>query len=435
MKIHFSLPTNEGFFSDYAALTPTLYKLGFLAQVISALTEVGVIYALIYSGLADFLPQYAHPIGIAGAILGTGFLEVGLRQFLPYSARAILYQRFGGLHLVMTAFIFAVTLGLVGSSGWLSFRGSKELVAAVAPAPQLGNPAQADSLYTSEAGAIEARYSAQQEASRGKFAALVNVERLNLQKYEQREQRTGRSYATTKQRITAKIATLEAQAAEEVATLEAAKGEELAAAHQRRTDGRQKVEAGNEEAKALAARKVDGWGLGLGYFTIFALFVLVLSIALNEVHKKGSGIEEKPLPNQYDFSQGIAAEFMGMASEKWNYYARAFIRRLAEATPEPPQPKEAPTLWEYSPELKRRPIGFKKPPEEEATQDGGSPSVNNATVITHGGHSKNCVHCGQQFTAKVSWQKYCSPACKEAFHASQHGGQRFNPGKFHKAKR
>lgn len=382
MKIHFSLPKNEGFFNDYATLTPTLYKLGFLAQVISAFTEVGILYALIFDGLKGFLPQYANYAAIAGALVGTAFLEVGLRQFLPYSARAILYRRFGGLHLVMSAFIFAVALGLLASSGYLSFRGSKDLVQAVGPAPKLESTAQADSLYRQEAGAIESRYSGQQEASREKFAALVNVERLNLQKYEQREQRTGRSYAATKQRITAKIAALEAQAAEAVAALEAAKGEELGSAHRRLMVGREKVEAGNEEAKAQAAAKVGRYGAGLAYFTVVCLFVLVLSIALDEVHRKGAGIESQALPTQYDFSQGIAGEFWAMASEKWNYYARAFIRRLADATPEAPQPKEAPTLWEYTPELKRRQIGFKpgSSPENSCAlystpkPDGGTPN-------------------------------------------------------------
>jgi hypothetical protein len=31
----------------------------------------------------------------------------------------------------------------------------------------------------------------------------------------------------------------------------------------------------------------------------------------------------------------------------------------------------------------------------------------------------------------VAWQKFCGPDCKEAFHAAKHGGQVFNPKKFH----
>lgn len=371
MKIHFSLPKDEGFFQSYATLTPTLYKLGFLAQVVSALTEVGILYALIFDGLKGFLPQYANYAAMAGAFVGTAFLEVGLRQFCPYSVRAILYRRFGGLHLVMSLFIFSVTLGLLASSGYLSFGGSKDLVEAVAPAPRLESTAATDSLYRQEAGDIESRYSAQQEASRAKFAALVNVERLNLEKYEAREQRTGRKYTTTKQRITAKIASLEAQGAEAVAALEAAKGEELASAHQRLTEGREKVETGNDEAIAQAAAKVGRYGNGLAYFTVICLFVLVLSIALDEIHKKGAGIEAQALPTQYDFSQSIAGEFWAMASEKWNYYARAFIRRLADATPEPPEPAEAPALYEYTPELQRRQIGFNQQGGNTRKSSGG----------------------------------------------------------------
>ncbi len=441
MKTIFSLPKDEGFFQSYAHLGPTLRRLGYIAQVISAATEIGVIFALAYATLKDFIPEYAAAAAWAVAILGTLFLEVGLRQFLPYSARAILYRRFAGLHLPMTIFIFAVALGLIGASGFLSFKGSRELVATVAPPPALGDPAQADSLYLSEAGSIQSRYAAQVEAINTQAAAAVKVEALKLEKYTGREQRTGRSYATTKERIRAKMAAIEADAAGQVAALQAAQGEELAAAHQRRTQGREEVETANNEAKAQAAAKVAAWGLGAGWFTLFALAVLIVVIALDEIYRKGAGVETQALPTQYDFSQSIAGEFMAMASEKWNYYARAFIRRLADGTPEPPEPGEPPTLYDYSPQMKRRQIGFQKPDDNNSSHSvsnasGGSHSVSNGSVSNaSGSHSKNCLHCGQAYQPRVSWQKYCSTQCKDAYHAAQHGGQSFDPKAYHKGKK
>jgi hypothetical protein len=57
---------------------------GYLAQAISALTEFGVIFSLIKSSLMEIFPDYATQWALLGAILGTLFLEAGLRKFLPF---------------------------------------------------------------------------------------------------------------------------------------------------------------------------------------------------------------------------------------------------------------------------------------------------------------------------------------------------------------
>ncbi|HRF39935.1 MAG TPA: hypothetical protein PK198_14190, partial [Saprospiraceae bacterium] len=137
MKFRFTLPTNEEFFQRYAGLIPTLSKLGYLAQVVSALTEVGILFALILNAVADIMPPgLATMTGITGAILATAFIEIGLRKFLPFSARQILNKRFAGLDLVMSVAIFTASLLLLTASGALSFYGSKETVAAVVPPAQ-----------------------------------------------------------------------------------------------------------------------------------------------------------------------------------------------------------------------------------------------------------------------------------------------------------
>ena len=47
--------------------------------------------------------------------------------------------------------------------------------------------------------------------------------------------------------------------------------------------------------------------------------------------------------------------------------------------------------------------------------------------------AKPCRQCGEYFRPKTTWQKYCSSDCRENFHAEKHG-QRFHPGKYHKAR-
>ena len=149
MKIQFSLPSNEDFFSRYATLRPTLSKLSIIAQIISALTEIGIIYSIIFSRVVDFLPMYATTIAMLGAMAGTAFLEIGLRKFTPYSIKAFIYKRFSGLDLAMTFFILLVNVGLLTASGYLSFKGSKELVG-IASKPKQETTIQADEAHKSQ---------------------------------------------------------------------------------------------------------------------------------------------------------------------------------------------------------------------------------------------------------------------------------------------
>lgn len=491
MKLQFSLPKNEAFFNNYASLVPTLRKLGYLAQVISALTEFGILYALIRASLKDLFPLVSGPAGIAGAILGVAFLEVGLRKFTPYSVRAILYKRFTGLHLVISVFVFAVTLGLLASSGFLSFRGSFDLVQQVAPAPQLATTTQADSIaaarkaeslatWERDSSTIANRYSPQIQATLAKYSALKAAERQRLKEWESRERMEGNRYSTQKAQIRGNLATLEARQAEEVARMEQDKGEALKSAQKAQKEAlaivattwqqeREEVEAGNRKAQDEAAGTVAKYGGGLAWFTLIALVIFVLAVSIEEIHRKGSGIEEFAQPNQYDFSESIIAEFWGMVSERWNYLARTWIRKQAAKTPPPPRPKPAPELWEAErPKLNSKtatqPQAEEESPyfwmfEQEFSRNGNglhhNGTVSNVAprVIIQpfrtpegdpletsssqplpqppGLAPKACLQCGQHYLPKVAWQKFCSSGCKETFHAARHGGKVFSPQKYH----
>ena len=392
MKIQYSLPKDEGFFGAYASLTPTLVKLGYLAQVISALTEFGIIFALVKGSLQDFFPAAAPVAGLFGAIVGTGFLEIGLRQFIPYSVRAILYRRFAGLHLFISCFVFVVTLGLLASSGYLSFQGSKELVKATAPAPKLASLAPVDSLAQQRKGEalaqwqkdsleVVARFSPALAAVKAKHEAQANQEALALRRWEARERTAGRKYGSQKAGIKARIAAIQATEAAEIAQMEGSKALALEAALKARNKAlegitaerqqqRQRLETKNAKAEATNAQQVKKYGGGLAWFTVICLGVLLLSVAIDEMHKKGSGIEEVALPNQYYFSQGILEEFFGMLSDKLNYHCREFIRRQAAKTPEPPAPEEAPTLWEISKQgMKRKAAGQQQAQPQQAAAE------------------------------------------------------------------
>lgn len=46
-----------------------------------------------------------------------------------------------------------------------------------------------------------------------------------------------------------------------------------------------------------------------------------------------------------------------------------------------------------------------------------------------------CLNCGGEYLQTVWNKKYCSEGCKIAYHAAQHGGQKFHPGKYHQTKK
>lgn len=510
MKVQYSLPKDERFFGDYASLTPTLVKLGYLAQIVSALTEFGVLYALVKGSLQDFFPDYAPLAGLFGAIVGTAFLEVGLRKFIPYSIRAILYKRFVGLHLFISCFVFAITFGLLRASGYLSFQGSKELVKMTAPKPKLESLGKTDSTLSVQKAEAFRRYSADSlevitrftpinSALKTKYSAQLQQERQQLARWEGK----GKTYRGQITAAKARISAIQAQEAAELASLEQDKAKRLEAALKARNKAlavieaeynqqRLKIEKKNNKAEASTESQVKNYGSGLAWFTVVCLLVLLFSVAIDEIHKKGSAIEEVALPNQYYFSESIAAEFWGMVNDKINYHLRAFIRKQAARTPEPPAPEEPPTLWEIAQQgmkrktpgqeagngqqeetgysslfegvfsrnghplqnghstgngthidnsattlteaQERRPIGFNLPLMQSVSNALHYEAPEVLTEVVEVDKSKKpCQHCETLFRPKTTWQKFCTIDCREAFHEAKHG-QPFKPGQFHKAK-
>ena len=370
MKIQFTLPTNEEFFNRYSSLAPTISKLSIMAQLISAMTEIGIIYSIILSRVIDFFPQYATAIAAVGAIIGTAFLEIGLRRFTPYSINAFLYKRFKGLDLAMTVFILLVNLGLLSASAYLSFKGSKELVKIAAPSPKLASTDKADVLYTTKQSNIQQAfksdsltiangYQKQIDAQHKKYDALIAQQQTKLNQYQRKEQRTRLSYTTRKESIKGTMAGLAAEKAQEIATLEAARAKELnqllsnRKEEVRTTEKRYAATIGdikkeNDLALSDATTTVANYGLGLGWFTILCLFVFVCATIIDQIHKRGSGVDAVAIPNQYHFSQSILDDLFCMVSDKWNYFTRSRIQGLADKTPPPPLPVAPPTLYDLT---------------------------------------------------------------------------------------
>ena len=370
MKRYKTLPKEQDFFDRYAFLINQLVKTSFLSQAISAITEIGVIFTIIYKSIADFLPHLALPFAIIGAIIGTALLEVGLRVLLPYSARVFLFKRWKGLDLLMSIVILIATIGLLYASGTLSFKGSQDAVKAVTPPPTIQTTSAADSIkanaqqtaqhyFINDSTLIAHRYNDLITAKQAAYSAKIKQAQAVFDKYEQKEKTTGRKYTTHKANAQIKKAEKEAELRTVLADLRAAKSNELAEIQDERKERIasaetlhksevQSIKNDNEAAEKEAEQKADNYGLGVGYFTLICLIYLVLVVVLDEAHKKGSDIYEKAEPSQYSFDPSIFSELAAALKERLNYWTRSKIRAFADSTPAAPLPSALKNLYDRS---------------------------------------------------------------------------------------
>ncbi len=359
MKIFKNLPKDSDFFNRYASLVPTLHKAGYLGQVVSALTEFSVIYAGVYASLTFFSPGVASWGALLGALLGVVIIELGLRKLLPFSVRAILYKRFSGLDLVMTIIIMVACAVLLGAGTFMSYHGSQDVVESLKPAPKVQGTGQAESkhaeasrralvTYRADSSEISQRYAALLEAQKLKFAADIGQVQGQISSIEAKE-RGGQRFSSAKSQARARMAELEAAKAGHLADLSTQQSQEMKAAADRRNHAqqsaqkdldqvKQKTNQVNEKTLADSERQTSRYKGGLSLFTIICHILLSVSIVVSEVHKKGSGIEEKVLPTQYDFSDSIWGELIHALSNRWNQVLRERIRQFEENTPPPPLP-------------------------------------------------------------------------------------------------
>jgi len=368
MKHLNTAPTNTGFFEVYAKLAKSIRKSGVFSQVVSALTEIGGIYAAAYSALLPIFPTFAMYVAGAVAIIGTAVIEFGLRVLTPHTVDAILYKRFAGLHLPMTIAIWLLTAVLIATSGLLSFRNSKLIVNEFTPEAEQVTTAKADSIHQQKtqtlaatwradsaliAGQYAERIAATEQAAKGKQKAA----KRELSNWYNKERRTGNSYATQKDRARQKLADLEAEGAAQIAAIKTAQAKELSEARQRhweavklaKSDHRAatgEIKATNQQAEAERAATVSGYGTGLGWFTVICLFVFTASIILDRIHRKGSGIEEKVELSQYDLNPGAITEALAAFRERWQYLVRNQITKFADRTPPAPLPTASNDLYD-----------------------------------------------------------------------------------------
>jgi hypothetical protein len=393
MKKRMSLPQNQDFFDRYATLTPTLYRLGWLGQVISALLEFGPLYAILRMGLQDITPTYAHPIALVGALVFTLFIEIGLRKFGTYSARSIVHKRYKGLDLAMTVIVILIFLTCALSSGVLSFKGSYDLteygmgnaqgLAVLDTAAHQEQLHQNYTQYQRDSNTLATGFAAQIQSTRNKYQARINALKSDIVYYQNRAKRKKKSYQSAIDKKNRVIERVKEQQQYFIDSLTHSQSAGLANLQNKRDSSQQAIMAvwtttqtdtkqSNETKTDKHNSKINRYGGFLGAITLIALAIVILSIFMQEIIHKGADMEEKALPNDYYFRESVWAELVNMLSDKFNYKLRNWIGKYSEKTPPPPPMQTPPTIYHIKNLRSQvKEIDLEVEEETEATGDSG----------------------------------------------------------------
>ncbi|MCB0652179.1 MAG: hypothetical protein KDC85_12960 [Saprospiraceae bacterium] len=371
MKILTSLPSNKDFFDTYAPLSGKIIWAGIFAQVVSGLTELGIIYTGCKQALSPLnLGAWEHLISAAVAIIGTATIEVGLRQTFPKAIDSILHARWKGLHLPISIFVWLLSIALMATSGILSFKNSKVIVENFTPEAESQTNHLADSIYQVEQTGFGTSFKQDSLLIEKTFKSKIDVTTVSFDKkidsqeraivgYENKEARTNRSYATRKDNVRQNIADLEAAKADTLAILEMNKANQLMAlntntqtalsqAKNNHLKAVTRVVNSNKQAETDRNNLVNNYGGGLGWFTVVCLFLFSVSVILNRIYRKGAGIEEKVQIEAYDFRPSALREWWSSIQERTNYLLHNKVKSFADATPPAPLPVQPGVLYDLT---------------------------------------------------------------------------------------
>ena len=213
MKIFYqppSTPEDKRFFNRYAALIPNLTFAGYLAQLVSALTEWGILYALLFTSLAPLWPEYATVASVGKATVGVAIIEIGLRRLLSFASRAVILKQWKGYDGGISAVVLVATLLLLGASATLSFTGSRSLVSAVATPPTLASSTASNKLADREGSLTKASWDKDEADVAESYAARITATRTStsgtIRRIQGRIDQLQAKERTSDQRYTTRIA-------------------------------------------------------------------------------------------------------------------------------------------------------------------------------------------------------------------------------------
>ena len=380
MKTFKSMPKETAFFDRYANLIHSLTRFAVVAQLVTGLTEIGIIYSLLYPSISDLAPSYAAIITTPLSILFASLLQVGLKKVFPYSVKAILYKRFKSLDLAFTIAVFVLTIALLIVSILLSYKGSHDIIdIAIQPPTEKTTTAtdstraaaerQANATFTTDSATIETKYLGKSEAIQSEYQSRASG-------YDAQAARAKGSIY--KAELIAKANGIKAELKTKLATLQSDKATEIEAkATERKTTinratdkndiATAQILSDNSEAKGKAIERKGRYKNYIGYFVLFSYTFFLIAFVLDEIYKKGAKIDETPQPHQRHFLPSLFAEWIEAIKARFDTWLRSKIYAFADKTKASPLPNALNSLYDFKADALKNVWVIESEPQEKKT--------------------------------------------------------------------
>jgi hypothetical protein len=463
MKLQKTLPQNVDFFERYAELISSLTSVATIAQAITGVCEIGILYGLITPSVTDILPpQYVGFCAMSIAVICAALLQIGLKKVFPYSIRAVLFKRFKGLDLWFTIGIFILTGAMLTASITLSWQGSKDIADFAISKPIEKTTLQSDSiksvnfataqrLFTSDSATIETKY-------KGKIEAIESDKMNEINTVERNAK--GKRATTLRAELATKLAKLKTDKATELEAKASERNKAMDKATDRNDSEAATIATDNTTAKNDITIKKSRYKSYIGYFTLMCYVFFLSVFMMNEIYHKGANIEIKPIPSQRHFNPSVLAAFMETVKEKIDVFFRTKIQNWADKTPPQPLPLSLSALYDFkadlltetvkiqttgkemkviklplkvheiaatatdeAPEKTQRQIGFMKHNDTNGKDETLTASVSKSVSTASVGSEKTriCLYCNVPYTYSIHNQKYCSEAHRVAAYEERTG--------------
>lgn len=480
MKTFKSMPHETAFFDRYANLIHSLTKFATVAQWITGMAEIGIIYSLLYPSFSDLFPSMANPLSITGSLFAASILQVGLKKVFPYSVRAILFKRFKGLDLAFSIAVFVLTIALLSVSVLLSYKGSHDIIdIAIAPPTEKTTVAtdstkaaterQANATFTTDSATIETKYLGKAEAIQSEYQSRIETAERQAANSRTASPAWSKELSAKangiKAELKTKLATLQSDKASEIE----AKATERKATINRATDKNDQATAqilsDNNESKTKTTERKGRYKNYVGYFTLFCYVFFLIAFILDEIYKKGAKIDETPMPHQRHFLPSLFAEWVEAIKARFDTWLRSKIYAYSDKTKASPLPNALNSLYDFKADTlknvwtiesepqetkviklpskplriaakateemgvtkivggaekqeKRYTIGFKK----EASNDSNDTENSTITKIVGGTEmTGQCPNCMKSFTKNHKKHTYCTDECRVQFWEKANG--------------
>lgn len=416
-KTFHSTVKDQDFFSKYQNVVSALRKIRTPTQIISGLTAVGVLYFWSLSAMADYLPEQVAPIAASiVAFLIALMIEIVLRVSVGKSFQQILYKRFTGLHLLMSIIIFLLALAALTASGLTSFKGSKRVVREFKKPPVLQTTNLQDStnnvntsdiwrLFRNDSTNIASRFNDRLTASATAHNAGIEAEESKLKLVKKLPSESWSDYNRKKNAIKTQVKALIATRDSDLSEIKAERDNLLFEREKERENALKEVKgeykaaiagitAKNEETTTEHNTKIEKEGSSLGWVTVGCLFFFLLGAFAEEVHKKGSKIEETVKQSWWDNLPTIWAEFWHAVNERIQSWIRGQIKSIEDKSSGPILPTIPAEIMNFD-NLNQTILNITNQENEieieapKRRQIGFFSSQNNAAFIAHENDHKN----------------------------------------------